>query len=486
MRQSLDQAIHIFRKDVRRLRYEIAVAFALAGVFTALNLHEAKGWWLDQTMGGLSSPFQSLLALGWAYLLALVIQSEALPGDRQFWLTRPYSRTSLLISKFLFAMVFVNLPMLISDIVTLSANGFPPTSHIAGLAWKQILLTMIIVLPPFALASATRGLGELILTSLGLAIVIMFTSSFMYGFMYGKVTYGWSNADRWIEGARLYGSIAAVAIAVIALQYFRRATALSRGIAISSFLLVAFTYTLPASPTERAMEPGYTKAIEDTSWLHVEPRYCENCAGSAHSTDDFQQILMPIDVTGIPDGTSVEIGIVTGYAISPETRRVIYNTGQSSTAGQHRYIPVNVAYYPDIRNQPITLNLNVHFEIYKHHRVGPVAMNQTFFAVPGIGYCAELSGRLVCRAPLRWPRAMITVRMGAADRNFNQLFSASPFPGDSPITAVSTYASGMSSGSISDGRAMFLDFDEPSATASRLIEWKNIRLADFEGRALEK
>jgi len=33
-----------------------------------------------------------ILPLTWWALAARVIHSEALPGDRQFWLTRPYRR----------------------------------------------------------------------------------------------------------------------------------------------------------------------------------------------------------------------------------------------------------------------------------------------------------------------------------------------------------------------------------------------------------
>jgi ABC-type transport system involved in multi-copper enzyme maturation permease subunit len=131
-----NEIIHIFRKDVRHLRYDILIVCGLVALYTTWNVQQAHAWWLDRTVGHEFSPLIPLIVVAWAYLLARVIQSEALPGDRQFWLTRPYSRASLLASKILFAMLFVNLPMLISDIVTLRANGFPAASHIGALAWK--------------------------------------------------------------------------------------------------------------------------------------------------------------------------------------------------------------------------------------------------------------------------------------------------------------------------------------------------------------
>ena len=49
------------------------------------------------------------------YLIARLIHAETLPGDRQFWITRPYRWQSLLGAKVLFVLVFLNLPMTVAD-----------------------------------------------------------------------------------------------------------------------------------------------------------------------------------------------------------------------------------------------------------------------------------------------------------------------------------------------------------------------------------
>src|SRR5256885_7885270 len=48
-----------------------------------------------------------LLPLAWWTLIARVIHDEVLPGDNQFWITRPYSWKSLLGAKALFILAFI-------------------------------------------------------------------------------------------------------------------------------------------------------------------------------------------------------------------------------------------------------------------------------------------------------------------------------------------------------------------------------------------
>src|ERR1700761_5908286 len=118
------QTLHIFRKDVWHLRFEIAIALLLNAVFLVNQIRDAHHWGFESNQLHAADGFTLLLSLAWGFMLTRAVHAEALAGDRQFWLTRPYSRRSLLVSKILFAIVFVNLPILICDIAIISANGF--------------------------------------------------------------------------------------------------------------------------------------------------------------------------------------------------------------------------------------------------------------------------------------------------------------------------------------------------------------------------
>jgi hypothetical protein len=156
----MKQALHIFRKDVRYLRYEIAItliaviAFAIAGarhIFT-IGVFLPVLWW---------------------FLIARAIHAEPLPGYRQFWITRPYERKSLFGAKVLFILSFVNLPLLIADAVILLAAGFSVAHHLGGLLWAQVSITVAFVLPAAAFAVMTSGLAELVIATLLIVVGIL-------------------------------------------------------------------------------------------------------------------------------------------------------------------------------------------------------------------------------------------------------------------------------------------------------------------------
>src|SRR5437867_4353384 len=118
----MSQALHIFRKDLRSLRWEIAAAIALTTAYTFIK------------SGARSLPYvEWFVPPAWIYLVVRVILEEPLPGDRQFWITRPYSRLSLFCAKALFVLTLINLPLAISDCVILARHGFSPAAHAAGL-----------------------------------------------------------------------------------------------------------------------------------------------------------------------------------------------------------------------------------------------------------------------------------------------------------------------------------------------------------------
>ena len=58
----------------------------------------------------------------WTLLIA-AIHEECLPGDRQYWLTRPFTWKSLLLEKLMFTAVFVNLARVRGAIGDAAAGG---------------------------------------------------------------------------------------------------------------------------------------------------------------------------------------------------------------------------------------------------------------------------------------------------------------------------------------------------------------------------
>ena len=158
---TFQQALHIFRKDMRHLRFEIAgillllIVLVLTGVQTWEGLQARGG--PDSDSGG---PLDVLLPVAWSLLIARAIQTEALPGDRHFWLTRPYSRSGLLLSKALLIVAFINLPLLVAQAAIISLDGLPLWLNFGDLLWNQVLISVLLLLPVAAVAALTRNLAQ--------------------------------------------------------------------------------------------------------------------------------------------------------------------------------------------------------------------------------------------------------------------------------------------------------------------------------------
>src|SRR5437879_9752102 len=136
--------LHIFKKDSRHLWKEILVVTTMIAAFAYLGsprrpVLTAYALPIDR----LDAIYRLLLPLAWWYLIAAVVHGEPISCDRQFWLTRPYRRGSLLAAKVLFVLVFLNLPMLLADCVILAAHGFNDCSYLHGLIVRKFLLLLV-------------------------------------------------------------------------------------------------------------------------------------------------------------------------------------------------------------------------------------------------------------------------------------------------------------------------------------------------------
>jgi hypothetical protein len=162
------QALHIFRKDVRRCWPYIAAVVALTAVNAWLGCREVEFDYTPQADRA-QKLFPFLLALGWWLAVSSAVHGESLVGDRQFWVTRPYSWRSLLAAKLMFLAAFVGLPMFLSDAVILLHSAFNPLPLIPGLLLRQGWLAAFLVLP-FLISSLTRTLRDFVLAVLAFYI----------------------------------------------------------------------------------------------------------------------------------------------------------------------------------------------------------------------------------------------------------------------------------------------------------------------------
>src|SRR5215510_13691011 len=111
----------IFRKDIRHLWPQVLLLLLLMAVAAIL----------DPTYGPTRTAYYELLPslvlpLACWLVIVSVIHEEKLPGDRQYWLTRPYCWKELLAAKILFIAAFVNFPLLICHAAVFTAVRIAP------------------------------------------------------------------------------------------------------------------------------------------------------------------------------------------------------------------------------------------------------------------------------------------------------------------------------------------------------------------------
>jgi hypothetical protein len=177
--------------------------------------------------------------IGVIALAVAVVHEDSIPGVDQDWLIRPLNRTELLLAKLLFVAVTVCLPMLVVNLVDELASGFAGLPSFGDALYKEAYLFMCLMVPAVALASATRNAVELIVLVAALVLLYVVTvwlSATLFG------------ADRcptcetslsWLQSLMQHLGILVGSAAVLALQYYRRNTQLSRVVlAIGVVLLV--------------------------------------------------------------------------------------------------------------------------------------------------------------------------------------------------------------------------------------------------------
>jgi hypothetical protein len=112
-----------------------------------------------------------LVPVSWSFVVVRAIQGESLVGDRQFWVTRPYEWKKLLAAKVLFALTFVNLPLLFLDVFLLAKAGFAPRNYWSGLLWMELMIVLYFMLPVAALATVTATVVQMLLA---LLIIVLY------------------------------------------------------------------------------------------------------------------------------------------------------------------------------------------------------------------------------------------------------------------------------------------------------------------------
>jgi hypothetical protein len=140
--------------------------------------------------------------------------------------------------KALFLALIIHVPLFAAHCAILTERGFRVVNAFPELLWKQLVMAFSITLPAAALAAAVANLTQFLLGMLVAAVSVVLTSGVLDRF--GSP---WIPSDA-ARNALAMAPIVAGAAAVVAIQYARRRTRLSRGIGVGAVVAGVLIFVL--------------------------------------------------------------------------------------------------------------------------------------------------------------------------------------------------------------------------------------------------
>jgi hypothetical protein len=448
----MKQILHIFAKDARHFWPESLISLLLLGVFVGI---EPSTWSMRNglyTVAG-GSPLPVLLEAGflremlmlfipvsWWLLIARVVHAEALVGDRQFWLTRPYEWKKLLAAKLLFLLVLLYLPLILVQCLLLLLAGFHPLPLIPGLLLNLVFTTGILVLPVFAIATVTSSFTRLTVTLL--AILTIFIG-------YLTISLLFSDSASIPGNGLSFPLILAACGIVVVLQYATRRLRLARIVLIGlPVLLVLVGLVVPQSTAINRDYPGAHPEESGPFQLTLLQDPDHPPASYLHRGRQVQ-LTIPVQASGVAQG----------YAIIPDQVRVTVDaadgrhwTSPWQGAGNDHYLPgsngpsnqswitvtLDRQFFDQVKSAPVTLHLTFAVTQVREGEVRNIPLPAHEFSVPDFGICSPQEGPwsdglsgISCRFALRPPRlTYLTVQWSDSHCPASTLAPATAVPGD--------------------------------------------------------
>jgi len=404
----VSQILHIFRKDARHHWPEILVSWVLLAAF----VWEQPQKWANQTIhnrfiSGLLNFLPALMVLSWAFLVARVVQSESLVGDRQFWITRPYDCRKLFAAKLLAIVAFIHIPLFIGQVVLLKLGKFPVASSLTGLVEVHLMFAAFFLGGALALAAVTSGIGQA-----SLALLILFLMILGIAGISSLVPNSSVSDDADGVQAILY---ILCWITVVLVQYICRKTLLSRFIILGTIVLVVlvliftpyealFRHNYPLPTKEHPLPAKFTfdRAL---SFAHEQRQ-------PSRWVEDEISLELPLQVADLSSESLVQIeAIRLDLELAGGKRWTSHWHSLSNVVfyGRTRTWPsvrIETKFYDSIKNTPVKASLSLGMRIFRLSAPATIIVAGDRTSLPGNAHCVDnLSENwLQCFSPLRQPK----------------------------------------------------------------------------------
>jgi hypothetical protein len=369
-----------------------------------------------------------LLPLSWIFLIVRVVQGESLVGDRQFWVTRPYDWKQLLAAKALFALAFINFPLLCMHVFLLAHAGFHPSRYIAGLLWLQVMWILMVFLWITALATVTKSIAQLLLALLLIVLDVIGTTALSSAIHKSELS---GSLNLW------WGLVVIIAaVAIIFLQYSRRRTVLSRWIIVGVCAVLTMISVASSRPTPdrativRQYPPSTSDLPVELGLMRTDTH--EGQLSPIHNNE--VSIELPLSVAGIPensflrlDGMIVTLTAANGFRWDSEWKANSQWFFSDQTTAQLSF-QIRQSMFDQLSSGPVTAGFFLAFTLYQDKSRREFIVPSGEFRRPDIGVCTtenQYSRGIHCMAPLRRPAFLLVTSKTAASTCLSETSSPS-------------------------------------------------------------
>jgi hypothetical protein len=379
----MKQALHILRKDVSHLWPQIAIVLLLVAAFAVSNLQlrDPVGYEEPQ-LRLLAGLLEVLVPAAYAWLIVTLVHQEPLPGDRQFWLTRPYRLRSLLVAKILFILLFVSTTMVVKDCFIVAGRGFRVLPNITGLLLRQFAWTAWVVLPALAAGAVTRTLQDVGLVGALVGLVYA-----LQGTLFRKSF--WPGIE-WVRDYLGMLLLLTLCAAIVLWQYLRRKTGTARAaVALCSILVIVGLPLLPWNAAFAVQMLARGPRL-DLAKVQITPdlTHVRSAVPAAEIPQGPVAVALPLRLAGLPSGrTIVPDGI--NVAISSGKREIWRSGWQQNWYGmrteQYRFqvVYIDSSVYRSLKDQPVTIKLSLGLTLLENGPPSHVPAHQQRFAFGG-------------------------------------------------------------------------------------------------------
>jgi len=402
----------IFRKDVRHLWPHIILWISVLVSSTIADP------WAD----AYGLPLRTLAA---AYLIVTVVQQEALPGDRQYWRTRPFHWHAIFRAKSLFILVFVNGAALLTHAAVLAGYGIPVVEHLPTLLRTQLFLTLLILLPAAVLGALTSNLSQTMLFAFFGLVALVFVSS--------PIAQALAAGQGWIGTPIAIDLVAGSVIAILVLQYWQRRTLVARIV----FLTVALAGSIQLKRVAPPRPPFQHITLDPTT---------------ARTLPNRSAVELRIHIDGIPVGvepiiTSVRLIQISKYDHRLQTLEAAIHDFVDGAGWLTIYDSQKMFRSPDYGAVVTGYTGDLNIVLFDQTRTFPVPLDRPV-VIPGIGPCSRKKAEyglfnIVCVSP--WPRASLAIQSPGAAKQWivEQLAFDSTLPTPRTLTPLHKFSTSL-------------------------------------------